>query len=214
MGDEKLLAARTWRDNGELIAAVFKLLERAGLYREGEPVADLTYGEGIWWKDYRPSNFHPLSRGAIPDFDFRIVPFPTASVMVTAFDPPYCGKGGRDTSGVKEMDARYGLDDSPEYARHLLMQNIAGLMEALRITEGAVLLKSMEFCEGGVFHRHTTALEQAAVACDWAVYDRLVHVPSGARPQPLGRAKKHAEDKPSMLTILVPHKHRRGRKRK
>ncbi len=141
---------------------------------------------------------------------------------------------------VVTCDATYGLTDSPANPDALLAMNIAGLTEACRVARRVVLLKSMDFVTGGELHPHTRHLEHHAEQLGWAVYERLVHLPTGGRPQPatspcrrcggtghqrlrvhpvcehcagrgdIVRRQLRARRRPSTLTILVPRHLRRG----
>ena len=64
--------------------------------------------------------------------DFRSMPFDDNSFDVVAYDPPYAAKGGRDTSTIDDMDARFGLHDAP--ATPALLQDLIddGLTEAVQ----------------------------------------------------------------------------------
>lgn len=206
--------AHAWNTNAELIAAVFTdLLPTAGLWLPGEPVFDPTYHDGLWWLEH-PENFTYRTRRQDPMWDFRLMPFRNDQFAATTFDPPYSAKGGRDTSGVKDMDDRYGLVDVPGRPDDLLAMNIGGLAECCRVTTFVILMKSMDFVTGGELHTHTRHLEDAAAALGWSVYDRLIHLPTGGRPQPGGRAELRSRGRPSTLTILTPHKYRKGIKKR
>lgn len=250
--------AATWVDNAELVAAAFVLLADNGLWQPEGRVVDLTMGDGVWargipidaeyegWSRLAVTSCPPRtpwadavsSGGAPPLFDFRNAnAIESRSARVVLFDPPYSAKGGRETSGVKEMDVAYGNDDSPPTPDLLLGMNIGGLMEACRIATHAVLLKSMDYVTGGELHTNNHALETAAGLVGWSVFDRFVHLPTGGRPQPshgpkvlitddagepvldaegneqfsrVARRELHLRPRPSYLSILVPYKYRKG----
>lgn len=237
---DQLAVAHAWPTNAALVVDVFALLDVAGLAGPDAEVLDVTYGDGLWWTKHRPTWFLWHARADDPSFDFRRLPYPSDWCDVVVFDPPYCGKGGRETSGLKRMDATYGLTDSPANPDALLAMNIAGLTEACRVARRVVLLKSMDFVTGGELHPHTRHLEHHAEQLGWAVYERLVHLPTGGRPQPatspcrrcggtghqrlrvhpacehcagrgdIVRRQLRARRRPSTLTILVPRHLRRG----
>lgn len=209
--------ATAWRTNAEMIIDAFTILRAAGLYDDLGPVFDPTYGDGKWWTMWQPPTFVAISRRTFPAWDYTsMTRIADKSMMVTAFDPPYSAKGGRETSTIKTMDRAYGLDDSPPNPAGLLTMNLAGLGECCRVTTHAVLMKSMDFVTGGELHCHTRRLEEYAESLGWVVYERLVHLPSGGRPQPsvnrdgTARRELRARQRPSTLSILVPVKMRRG----
>lgn len=203
--------AHTWRTNAELLThAAFPILRTARLWDDTMTLLDPTYGDGKWWAEYVPPNLVYHTRRTHPEWDFRSMPYGADTFDGCVFDPPYCGKGGRATSGIKEMDDAYGLTDSPASPKALLEQNITGLTECLRVTRRFVLMKSMDFVAGGELHCHTRALEDVAAAAGWSVYERFIHLPSGGRPQPAGRRELRARLRPSTLSVLVPRQLRRG----
>jgi hypothetical protein len=203
--------AYPWTTNADLLTdAAFPILRTAGLWRDDMSLLDPTYGDGKWWKRYTPINMVTHTRRDEPEWDFRSMPYQDGTFDAVVFDPPYCGKGGRATSGIKEMDDAYGLTDSPRSPAGLLAQNISGLHECLRVGSRVVMLKSMDFVAGGELHCHTRALEEAAAYAGWSIYERFVHLPNGGRPQPPGRRELRARLRPSTLTIFVPHRLRRG----
>lgn len=208
--------ATAWRNNGELITDAFKLLFVNGLWCESDLVLDVTYGDGKWWTEFQPERFVALSRRNDPGFDFADTGLLTGSARVVAFDPPYVCKGGRETSTILDMDDAYGLIDAPLTPAALLTMNTGGLSEAMRLATHAVLLKSMDFVSGGELQCHTRLLEAYAESKGWVVFERLVHLPTGGRPQPAlspsgkPRRELRGRQRPSTLSILVPRKYRRG----
>jgi len=82
-----ILVFAKYASNAELILAAHKL----GYLPPGALVLDATYGEGIFWKKYRPERLvvNSLSPGSAPDvrFDFTRPPFGPGSFDVAVFDP-------------------------------------------------------------------------------------------------------------------------------
>ena len=110
---DQLAVAHAWPTNAALVVDLFALLDVAGLAGPDAEVLDVTHGDGLWWTKHRPTWFLWHARADDPSFDFRRLPYPSDWCDVVVFDPPYCGKGGRDTSVLKRLDRAYGLDDSP-----------------------------------------------------------------------------------------------------
>jgi hypothetical protein len=107
---------------------------------------------------------------------------------VIIFDPPYVSKGGRETSGIPEFDARYGLKDAPRTPMALHEYNRDGLEEAFRICRpgGFVMTKVCPYISSGRFQPADRWMENDAESMGFTVHDRLIHV-GNARTQPSGK---------------------------
>lgn len=135
--------------NADLIAAV------APFYLVGS-VVDCTYGEGAWWTRYRPAGLVAHDLHKLDGVDFTALPHADSSFDTVCFDPPYVLSGGEssvalsgDAVGFQE---RYGigigrLKHNGAQAFERLLH--AGLAEAARVTRRFVLVKCMEFAQGG-----------------------------------------------------------------
>ena len=81
---------------------------------KGSAVADVTYGNGAFWKkararDYRlfPSDLHPKSAD-VARADARQLPYADASIDCVVFDPPYMHTpGGTAHDGHQNFEAYY-----------------------------------------------------------------------------------------------------------
>ena len=171
--------------NADLIAKV------APLYLTGS-VLDVTYGEGKWWDRYRPDDFtfHDLHK--VDGVDFRNLPHDDGSFDAVCFDPPYVISGGRSTGRMAGSDFqdRYGIggdrlkmtnSEGGNAALHDLMQG--GLTEAIRVSRRWVLVKCMEFAQGGGvnnafgsdFHDAPYAMTKWALDLGAIKHDQIVH---------------------------------------
>lgn len=176
-----ILAAHAWPNNAELILAVHRL----GYITDRDRVLDPTYGRGLWWTRWRPQDLTTHDRKK-DGSDFRdLSQYPDGWFTAIAFDPPYVAKGGRSTSGMKEMDDRYGQDDCP--ATPALLQELIndGMTEMTRMLarKGTLIVKCQNYISSGQFwpgvnltigHAHSLGLKQV---------DQFEHVGS-VRPQP------------------------------
>jgi hypothetical protein len=208
----QILVSHQWPNNARLLTdAVFPILRTSGLWHDDDTALDVTYHTGVWWADYRPKNFTYHSRIDTPEFDFRSLPYEDSAFDLVAFDPPYIAKGGPSKSEGFDgrFDQRYGVSERirPD---DLLTMNNDGLRESIRVAKNVVLMKSMDFVSEGVLHCHTSALENTAREQGWKVYERFIHVPVGARPQPHNKRVLRGRSRPSTLTILVPDRLKRG----
>ena len=171
------------RANGPLLAAA------AALHiRELDVVVDMTYGRGRFWTLYRPINLVPHDLYVGDGVDFRDLPEKDESVDVVVFDPPYIAGGGTESSTIPDFRDRYGLPtskahDGPQTADDIALLYREGISEAERILKpkGRLMVKTMDFVNGGVFHtmRHLVVTE--AIAVGMRQVDEFVHY-SGTGP--------------------------------
>lgn len=162
--------------NADLMAAV------APLYLTGS-VLDVTYGEGKWWDRFTPHPFafHDLHK--VDGVDFTALPEPTSSVDTVTFDPPYVVSGTASSARLgPDFQNRYGIGlanlglQSGEKGRAALSEMIlAGLAECCRVASAFVLVKCMEFAQGGLFHDTPSAVTSTAAVMGWVKHDQIVH---------------------------------------
>lgn len=151
--------------NADLIAAV------APFYLAGS-VMDVTYGEGAWWRRFRPENLitHDLKTDGV---DFTALPESDRSVDAVCFDPPYIPQGGYSTSTMPEFVRRFGLTSR---SRSELWDLIgAGLAECARVSRRFVLVKCCDFVNGGAFHLGHRAVLDMADELKLRCHDLIVH---------------------------------------
>ncbi len=131
--------------NADLIARV------APMYLEGNTVLDVTYGEGSWWKRYRPVGLrtHDIDLAKGDGVDFRALPEADHSVDVVCYDPPYIPQGGVTTSTAGSFIGDYGLQSRSRQELWDLID--AGLAECARVARRWVLVKCCDFVNGDNF---------------------------------------------------------------
>lgn len=182
-----VLVANRWPTNAELIADMAQL----GYLRKEWLTLDPTFGDGIWWDVWRPDDLRIYNRPK-DGSDFRSLPDDNATYDAIAFDPPYCAKGGRKTSGIKDFDAAYGLEDAPKSPK--LLQDLIddGVEEMHRLLKprGLLLVKCMDYVSSGHLWNGTYLTEKWAVEkMGFTRVDRFVHV-GNPGPQPGKRTRK------------------------
>jgi hypothetical protein len=156
-------------NNAELIRTV------APLYLDGV-VLDVTYGLGNWWTSYRPLELttHDV---ALDGVDFRKLPEADASFDAVCFDPPYITTGGAPTSPrLAEFRTRYGL--APREYRGFAATNEligAGLAECARVTRRWLLVKCMDYTDGGQLHFGHLLMIRWADDLGLELHDLVVH---------------------------------------
>jgi hypothetical protein len=224
--DQPVLAAAAWPSNAEMIEDVVRL----GYIRPHDQLVDLTWGRGVWWKNYHhdPERFWMIANDpkVVPPpeaghvfrhHDFHAAPFDGGFADVVAYDPPYVSKGGRSTSTIPDFNDRYGLSEAESSPRSLHEYNLGGLREAVRISRpgGIILVKCMDYISSGDLQMATIWMHDDARAMKLKVVDRLIHV-GDAGPQPktnldgTTRRQVHARSNHSTLWVFA----KPGRRRK
>lgn len=179
--------------NADLMAAI------APYYLDGS-VLDVTYGEGKWWDRFRPDPFvfHDLHK--VDGVDFRALPHDDNSFDAVCFDPPYVIAGGRSTEALGDrFHDRYmiGVERLAD-AADLSELVSAGLAECCRVASRWVLVKCMEFAQGGGtydFHDVPHDVKNWAQSNRWCTHDVIVHEtgsgPGGTNIFTPKRARRH-----------------------
>ena len=185
------------RRNGPLIATAATLW-----INTTDHVADVTYGRGNFWTDYRPTNLitHDL---ALDGVDFRHLPEDDASFDVVVFDPPYMAQGGRDSSTFKEFLARYGLLDVPKTVSEVETLIRDGMAEARRVLKpkGRLFVKCMDYINGGRFVQGRHFVVSTAAELGFEQVDEFIHY-SGIGAQPDRPRQLHSRRAHSFLCIF------------
>lgn len=191
--------ATRWRDNGALIADVARL----GYLRREWLTLDPTFGEGTWWRQWRPDRLvthHYPTDGT----DFCDLPHPDKFFDAVAFDPPYVARGGRSTAGVelRSTNARYGLDDCPATPEELQELIDVGVGEMGRVLKpgGILLVKCQDYVSSGDVFLGTVKTYQWASKIGFKLEDYFDML-TRPRPQP-HRVQRRARANTSRLWVF------------
>lgn len=123
----------------------------ANMYlKEGDSVADVTYGKGTFWKDIDQSKYNLYFSDILTcdnaKYDFRDLPYPDNKFDVVVLDPPYCHNPGRMI-----VEANYKNSETTRGMYHEDIINLykEGMIEAIRITKpnGYVWVKCQDEVE-------------------------------------------------------------------
>lgn len=169
--------------NADLIATI------APLYLQGRSVLDVTYGQGHWWRRFRPAELytHDLAGDGV---DFRALPEPDRSVDVVCFDPPYLPQGGTTADA---FTGRYGLTPRTQIELDTLIA--AGLGECARVARTFVLAKCTDYVNASRFHLGHVTMIEAAARHGCTTHDLIVHWagagPGGHQISEAIRARRH-----------------------
>lgn len=174
------MAAHKWKNNGELIADVAKL----GYLHEDWYTLDATYGEGVFWKVFRPTrlvanDLDPYLGDVHHDFTDLPADWDNAFGAVV-LDPPYKLNG----TPTEKVDKRYGVHEKiPSKNRLSLLGR--GVIECAGAVapKGYLLVKVMDMVSNGVVHWQTDIVTAAADLIGLRKVDRFDFLVT-PRPQP------------------------------
>ena len=168
---------------------------------DGALVLDTTYGRGGFWTEYRPR--HMTIMDAKFGDDFRRLPAQwTDTYDVVVFDPPYVCKGGRATSGIQEMDDRYGLVDAPATPAEMRKLHTDGLVECERVLNvgGTLLVKMGDYISSGHYQSGLNHLTFVTTMLGLEQVDLFIHY-THPGPQPKGRRQVHGRRAHTYLVV-------------
>lgn len=174
--------------NADLLAAV------APLYLHDRTVLDVTYGEGAWWRRWRPHDLttHDLELDGV---DFRDLPHPDGTFGAVCFDPPYVPKSGSQPPTAARFRERYGI--SNRSLTQLLALIAGGLDEACRVVRpgGFVLVKCCDFTANRKLQLGHRFVIDHAEGLGMIVHDLIIHHtgtgPGGHEIETPIRARRH-----------------------
>jgi hypothetical protein len=180
-----------------------------GYFRDLDIVFDPTYGEGRFWKLWRPERLmcsdlyvqaDMLPHGLVNPWDFTNFPLPDRTANVTVFDPPYKLNGTPEKGGPATSDKGYGVGGTAVrwQDRHELIRS--GITECARVTERILMIKCMDQVCSGQVRWQTREFADLAESRGFSLIDML-HV-QGYRKQPEGRRQLHARRDYSTLLVL------------
>lgn len=96
----------------------------------GSRIADITYGNGVFWRNIDKSAYQLIESDLQTGVDFRCLPYRDAEFDAVVFDPPYMNGG----SGVKHsMNKCYKNNDNNMCHENVLALYMQGILEARRV---------------------------------------------------------------------------------
>jgi hypothetical protein len=176
--------------NADLIHAI------APLYLTGS-VLDVTYGEGGWWRRFKPEPFTAHDLYTLDGVDFRALPEADASVDTVCFDPPYVAAGGEATSPTVAASFRDAFGLVPCRGRSGVLDLFhGGLTESARVARQWILVKCMDAVDSAEFWLgHIAMIDIAREIGLGDPWDLIVHHtgsgPGGHNIFDVKRARRH-----------------------
>jgi len=169
-----------------------------------EPILDLTYGRGTFWK--RLPDLEIVGNDLDPakgdhHHDFADTPWTDGAFPAVVFDPPYKGGGASSLPpGYKWPDDHYGLGKAVLSPSDLERTYTEGVKEAARLASQFVLVKLQDHVSSGRLQPLSVWATNAALSSGLRLVDSL-HVISG-RVQPPGTRQVRARHGYSTLLVF------------
>lgn len=197
--------------NAEMFAEVARLY-----LRDGQTVADVTHGNGVFWKSVDTSrfNFRPSDLFKGPAFlDFKELPYKAGSMDVVVFDPPYM-EGGQRGKVKGSISSCYGNNGSSpstfpkptsglKYHAAVVRVYEEGMKEAARVLRpgGLLWVKCQDEVESHKQKRTHIEVYQIALGLGLSDQDLFVLTQSGT-PTMRHKTQSHARKNNSYLWIF------------
>ena len=180
-----VLSIGPWRNNAELIRDGVVPL---GYLLPHWTVVDPTYGEGGFWRLWRPAML--LASDLDPDLspsgrsvDMSDLPYKSGSVDAVVVDGPYKLNGTSQGNGPSASDKRYGVHiPATRDERHEAI--FGGIMEAERVlvSGGKLFVKGQNQINSGEYVQQLRLFTAVAESVGFTLLDELLLV--GNRDQP------------------------------
>jgi DNA modification methylase len=192
-------------NNDYLIAQVARLY-----FRDGNRIADVTYGEGRFWRKVNLSQyqFYPSDLLTLPEhpYDFRHLPYRSCDFDIHVFDPPYIHqRRGQPRQRIHGADYR-NAETTEKFTYEQIIELFRdGMTEGHRILKpgGLMLVKCQDQIDEKGHQRmahidvHNIALHELLMVLE----DQFVLI----QPSPLlqfGRSTRHAKKNHSYLFVF------------
>lgn len=185
-----------------------------------EPVLDVTFGTGRFWRRYLPEKFsasdlhtsgiqHVRLGGGRRDIavrldDFTDLRIPDNTFSTVVFDPPYKMNGSPSRGGPANSDEGYGVGTAASITERVDLFT-RGFAEVARVSDRFVLVKCQDQVSSGRKQWMTLYFTDLAKSHNMTLVDMLLV--AGHRSQPEGRRQVHAhQDFSTLLVFTVPRK--------
>lgn len=206
MSKPPVLACDHWKNNAYLIRDG---VARLGYLRRNLLTLDPTYGQGVWWRLWRPHVLfdHDI---AMDGHDFREMPYPDGMFPQIAYDPPYVSMGGRATTKIRKFYEQYGLIGAPTSPQKLQALINDGLTEMYRLAapKGIVIAKTMNYVSSGKLQLSELWTMNHAEQLGFVIEDRFIlhgrprQQPKRTRKDGKKSKQKHARNNASTMFVL------------
>lgn len=196
----EIQAAGAYTSNAELIEALRDL----GYLRKEWRTLDPTFGEGVFWQNWRPETLIATDLDVTKSpagvvVDFTNMPFKLATFDAVVFDPPYRLNGQPD---LGEFDHRYGIGKYTKWQDRMQLC-IDGITECVSMLKkgGYLLVKCQDQVCSGKKRWQTREFSAHAESLGCELVD-MMHILTTPRKQPAGRRQVHSRQNYSTMLCL------------
>lgn len=195
--------------NADLIAAVSQLY-----IKDDDIVADVTYGQGVFWKKTDTKRFNLLASDLhMPILagdgcfraDFRKLPFADGSVDVVVFDPPYVHNAG-DKRVIADKHYKNAQTTEGLYNSDIMELYRQGMTEAFRVISsdgGQIWVKCKDEVEANVQRWSHIAIYNIALTLGLCPRDLFVLMPHATIAPNRWDRQWHARKNHSFLWVFT-----------
>ena len=119
--------------------------------KDGDKIADVTYGNGNFWKNIDMTKYQFFPSDLKTGVDFRNLPYETESFDMIVLDPPYLHRSSSPIN--KDLDSTYGNNKrdgfGTEYVYGLYQKGIEQAYRVLKVN-GLLLVKCQDQIMSGI----------------------------------------------------------------
>jgi hypothetical protein len=166
------------------------------------PTLDLTYGLGVFWRQFTPSQLttNDLARDADSSQDFMATDFDNRSFELVVFDPPFTSHGPSKRRHQERYGSHRNQECAPQNIKDVRHSLVGGIKEACRISGRWVLVKTQDVVESGLLHANVNLALNTLVKSGFNIaYEIEFH--SNRHPQPYGRRVTGLGRRPSVFIL-------------
>jgi len=191
----------SYQSNNDLLLAKVATL----YFRDGDKIADVTYGKGVFWRQIDTSTFHffPSDLLTCPDapYDFTALPYEASTFNVVVFDPPYVHNPGSMlvNDNYKNKETTKGF-----YHRDIIQLYRSGMTEANRVLcdGGLLLVKCKDEIESSKQYMSHIEIHSIAVDELGLIVQDLFVLTQKQNPIVQHKSQKHARKNHSYLWVF------------
>jgi hypothetical protein len=163
---------------------------------------DLTYGLGVFWKQFTPNQLMTNDRFEVADYrqDFTATDFDDRSFELVVFDPPFTANGPSKQRHQERYHSHRDQEGAPQNIKDVQRLLVGGIKEACRISVRWLLVKTQDVVESGQLHANVNLALNTLVKSGFNIV-REIEYHSNRRPQPPGRRVTGLGRRPSVFIL-------------
>lgn len=140
---DKVIMTAEQGDNSDIFPNILSLYAK-----EGDIIADVTYGKGVFWKQVDTKIYRFLPSDIITGVDYNNLPYKKNCLDMLVLDPPYMGhNGGKDYTVARNYNVNVKKYDK-NYISKLYFN---GILQAFNILKkgGKLIIKCQDEIQSG-----------------------------------------------------------------